>query len=88
MGKNKLARFAENKILPNVIQPTREDALNGFDLKGKWRTDFFKNDNPIVLELGCGKENILWGLQKHFLRKILSELILKGQDSGLEPKKL
>jgi tRNA (guanine-N7-)-methyltransferase len=33
MGKNKLARFAENKILPNVVQPTREEALNGFELK-------------------------------------------------------
>lgn len=53
-SKNKLKRFRENEIFSNVIQPTRENVLNGFDLKGKWNT-FFKNDNPIVLELGCGK---------------------------------
>ncbi len=55
MGKNKIARFEENKILPNVIQPTREEALNQFHLKGKWKKEFFKNENPIVLVLGCGK---------------------------------
>ena len=55
MGKNKIARFEENKRLSNVIQPTREEALGNFELKGKWREKVFKNDNPIVLELGCGK---------------------------------
>ncbi len=52
MGKNKLARFEENRKLPNVIQPSeREDALGNFELKGKWRERVFKNNNPIVLEL-------------------------------------
>ncbi len=78
MGKNKLARFAENKILPNVIQPTREDALQGFDLKGKWRTDFFKNDNPIVLELGCGKGEYSVGLAKTFPEKNFIGIDIKG----------
>ena len=55
MGKNKLARFEENRKLPNVIQPSRADALGDFELKGKWRERVFKNNNPIVLELGCGK---------------------------------
>jgi tRNA (guanine-N7-)-methyltransferase len=36
MGKNKIARFEENKKLPNVIQPTREEAINDFKHKGKW----------------------------------------------------
>ncbi len=54
-SKNKLKRFRENETFSNVVQPTREDILSGkFSLKGKWNT-FFKNDNPIVLELGCGK---------------------------------
>lgn len=53
-SKNKLKRFAENESFSNVIQPTREEVLNGFEWKGKWRS-LFKNDNPIVLELGCGK---------------------------------
>jgi len=53
-SKNKLKRFKENETFANVIQPTREEVVNDFSLKGKWNT-FFKNDNPIVLELGCGK---------------------------------
>ncbi len=53
-SKNKLKRFKENETFNNVIQPTREEVVTNFSLKGKWNT-FFKNDNPIVLELGCGK---------------------------------
>ena len=55
-SKNKLKRFRENETFPNVIQPERDDILKGkFPYKGSWRKDFFKNKNPIVLELGCGK---------------------------------
>ena len=78
MGKNKLARFAENKVLPNVIQPTREDALKGFHLKGKWRSEIFKNDNPIVLELGCGKGEYSVGLAKAFPEKNFIGIDIKG----------
>ncbi len=78
MGKNKLARFAENKILPNVIQPTREEALEGFPLKGKWRDDFFKNENPIVLELGCGKGEYSVGLARTFPEKNFIGIDIKG----------
>ncbi|AZA87956.1 tRNA (guanosine(46)-N7)-methyltransferase TrmB [Chryseobacterium shandongense] len=78
MGKNKLARFAENKILPNVVQPTRDEALSGFHLKGKWRTEFFKNDNPIVLELGCGKGEYTVGLAKAFPEKNFIGIDVKG----------
>ena len=53
-SKNKLKRFNENETFKNVIQPTREEVVNNFSLKGKWHS-FFKNKNPIVLELGCGK---------------------------------
>ena len=78
MGKNKLARFAENKILPNVYQPTREEALEGFDLKGKWRSEVFKNDNPVVLELGCGKGEYSVGLAKAFPKKNFIGIDIKG----------
>lgn len=55
-SKNKLKRFRENETFSNVIQPTREEVTSGqFALKGKWNSDFFKNENPLVLELGCGK---------------------------------
>jgi tRNA (guanine-N7-)-methyltransferase len=53
-SKNKLKRFKENETFKNVIQPTREEVIDNFSLQGKWHS-FFKNDNPIVLELGCGK---------------------------------
>ena len=78
MGKNKLARFAENKILPNVIQPTREEALEGFELKGKWHEEVFKNENPIVLELGCGKGEYTVGLAKAFPQKNFIGIDIKG----------
>jgi tRNA (guanine-N7-)-methyltransferase len=53
-SKNKLKRFRENDNFENVIQPTREEVLKGLTWKGKWHT-FFNNENPIILELGCGK---------------------------------
>jgi tRNA (guanine-N7-)-methyltransferase len=53
-SKNKLKRFRENESFQNVIQPTRQEVLDNFSLKGKWAT-FFGNKNPIILELGCGK---------------------------------
>ena len=73
-----MARFAENKILPNVFQPTRAEALEGFNLKGKWRSDVFKNDNPIVLELGCGKGEYSVGLAKAFPAKNFIGIDIKG----------
>lgn len=55
-SKNKLKRFRENEQFANVIQPSREELTEQeFALKGNWSRDFFKNDHPIVLELGCGK---------------------------------
>lgn len=53
-SKNKLKRFKENETFPNVIQPTREEVINNFSYKGKWHS-FFRNNNPIIVELGCGK---------------------------------
>ena len=48
-----MKRFGENETFGNVFQPTREEVVSDlFALKGKWNQDFFKNDNPIVLELG------------------------------------
>jgi len=56
MGKDKLRKFAENETFPNVIQPEFEEMFNvDYKLKGKWHTEFWKNDKPITLELGCGK---------------------------------
>lgn len=55
-SKNKLKRFKENLTFKNVIQPSREILVdNNFEYKGKWGDLFFKNNNPIIIELGCGK---------------------------------
>lgn len=79
MGKkNKLARFAENKVLPNVIQPTREEALNSYPLRNHWREKVFKNNHPIVLELGCGKGEYSVGLARQFPEKNFIGVDIKG----------
>ena len=56
MGKDKQRRFAENLTFKNMVQPEFDEVF-GRDhrLKGKWHTEFFNNDKPIVLELGCGR---------------------------------
>jgi tRNA (guanine-N7-)-methyltransferase len=55
-SKNKLKRFKENEKFHNVFQPDRSVLLeDSFPLKGKWNENFFKNKNPIILELACGK---------------------------------
>lgn len=78
MGKNKLARFAENKVLKNVFQPTREEALSGYPMAGQWREKVFKNNNPIVLELGCGKGEYSVGLAEAFPDKNFIGVDIKG----------
>lgn len=56
MSKNKLEKFADNLSFPNFIQISHDViSENDAPLKGNWHRDFFKNNNPIVLELGCGK---------------------------------
>ena len=56
MGKDKLRRFAENLTFDCMIQPEFEDIFHrDHPLKGRWHEDFFHNNKPIVLELGCGK---------------------------------
>ena len=76
-SKNKLKRFKENEMFSNVVQPTREDVLNNFYLKGKWHT-FFKNKNPIVLELGCGKGEYTIALAKKNPAKNFIGIDIKG----------
>lgn len=76
-SKNKLKRFAENETFPNVIQPSRKDILEGFELKGKWHSHF-NNDNPIVLELGCGKGEYTVGLAKRNHRSNYIGIDIKG----------
>jgi len=56
VSKNKLVRWAELETFDNVIQPVvGTDSRNDHRIKGNWRREIFKNDNPLILELACGK---------------------------------
>ena len=77
-SKNKLKRFKENETFANVFQPSRAEVLqNGLQKKGQWHT-FFGNDNPIVLELGCGKGEYTIGLAKRYPNKNFIGIDIKG----------
>lgn len=79
MGKNKLKKFGEMETFPNVFQyPFAELQKGPFPLKGKWNTEFFKNDNPIVLELGCGKGEYAVGMAKKFADRNFIGVDIKG----------
>ena len=79
MAKRKLQRFAEVETFDNVAKPTIEEAMNdSFPLKGKWHKDFFNNDNPIVLELACGKGEYTIGLAKNYANKNFIGIDIKG----------
>lgn len=78
-SKNKLKRFKENETFQNVIEPTREEVVLGdFEWKGNWNKNFFKNDNPIVLELGCGKGEYSVGLAERYPNKNFIGIDIKG----------
>ncbi len=78
-SKNKLIRFKENETFNNVFQPTREEVVSGcFPLKGKWNSDFFKNDHPLIVELGCGKGEYSVGLAQKYPEKNFVGIDIKG----------
>jgi len=78
-SKNKLKRFKENETFKNVFQPTREELTKEvYALKGNWNSTFFKNDNPIVLELGCGKGEYSVALAQKFPNKNFIGVDIKG----------
>ena len=61
-----------------MVQPLLDDLQNGFTLKGKWNKKFFKNDNPLVLELGCGMGEYSVGLAEKFPNKNFIGIDIKG----------
>ena len=78
-SKNKLKRFRENETFSNVIQPTRDQLVNKeFDIKGNWNKLVFKNNKPLVLELGCGKGEYSIGLAEKYPDKNFIGIDIKG----------
>ena len=72
MSKGKLEKFAEMETFSNVFQfPYSVIDSTPFAMRGQWRRDYFHNDNPIVLELGCGKGEYTVELAKTLSRNQL-----------------
>ncbi len=79
MGKGKLSKFADMASYPHVFEYPYSVAENvPFSMKGKWKSDFFRNDNPIVLELGCGRGEYTVGLAEKFPDKNFIGVDIKG----------
>lgn len=79
MSKNKLTKFAEMATYPHVFQPAEDESFTiPSPMQGKWHSSFFKNDNPIVLELGCGKGEYAVGLARRFPDKNFIGVDIKG----------
>ena len=80
MGKNKLAKFADMEEFPHVFQVPSHSLREGnlFEMKGKWNELFFKNEHPIVLELGCGKGEYTVGLGQLYPDKNFIGVDIKG----------
>ncbi|WP_026754731.1 tRNA (guanosine(46)-N7)-methyltransferase TrmB [Sediminibacter sp. Hel_I_10] len=78
-SKNKLKRFKENETFSNVFQPKRPELVDAdYEMKGSWREKFFKNDHPLILELGCGKGEYTTALAERFPKKNFIGIDIKG----------
>lgn len=79
MAKHKLQRFAENETFTNLFQHQNYDVRNdAFPLKGKWGQDYFHNDHPIVVEVGCGRGEYTVAMSRAFPDKNFVGMDRKG----------
>jgi tRNA (guanine-N7-)-methyltransferase len=79
VGKNKLIKFADMETFSNVLQvPYSEVSFCDHSMKGNWNTNFFENNNPVVLELGCGKGEYTIGLAEIEPEKNYVGIDIKG----------
>jgi tRNA (guanine-N7-)-methyltransferase len=77
--KNKLMKFDDMASYANVFQYAFEQLREGgFPLRGRWGSDYFHNDNPIVVELGCGKGEYTVGLARRYPDKNFIGFDIKG----------
>jgi len=80
MGKGKLKKWIENKRFTHVFEPCLQEAVRGLDgdIKGTWAPDIFNNNNPITLELGCGKGEYTVGLARKYPDRNFVGVDIKG----------
>ena len=79
MSKGKLAKFADMETYENVFQYPYSVVSNvSFAMRGQWREQYFNNQNPIILELGCGKGEYTVGLAKLFPQVNFIGVDIKG----------
>ena len=85
MGKDKLRRFRENLTFECFVQPEFDEVFHrDHPLKGNWNRDFFRNDNPIVLELGCAN-----GLLRRYYKNSVAGMVAAlVQDEALTGSEL
>jgi tRNA (guanine-N7-)-methyltransferase len=78
VAKKKLAHFAENLTFKHLFQYPHLGLIPDFQLKNKWHEDYFHNDNPIILELGCGKGEYTVNLALKYPGKNFIGMDIKG----------
>jgi tRNA (guanine-N7-)-methyltransferase len=79
MGKDKLRKFAEVAQMKHVIEPSKEEMLNGSErLKGQWNEQIFKNNGPISIELACGKGEYTVGMAERSEKRNHIGVDIKG----------
>ena len=79
MGKGKLQKFADMREYPNVVEHHFSIAdATPFPMRGNWGKEFFGNDNPIVIELGCGRGEYTIGLARRYPDKNFIGVDIKG----------
>ncbi|MBL4708609.1 MAG: tRNA (guanosine(46)-N7)-methyltransferase TrmB [Flavobacteriales bacterium] len=78
-GKRKLEHFAEMKTFPHAFEPELDEVFRtDYHMKGNWRKKFFKNENPLVVEFGCGKGEYSVGMGRKFPNKNFIGVDIKG----------
>ncbi|MGC8865421.1 MAG: tRNA (guanosine(46)-N7)-methyltransferase TrmB [Bacteroidales bacterium] len=78
MGKKKRIHWAECQHFPHFFEPKYHELLQGFPLKGKWYPDFFGNDSPVTLEVGCGKAEYTVHQARKFPNRNFAGVDIKG----------
>jgi len=78
VAKKKLIHFTENLSFPHLFQPRYQELQPDYRMRGIWGKEFFRNDHPIILELGCGKGEYTVGLARQYPDRNFIGIDIKG----------